>query len=149
MFHLAPTRLRLTRLFSPDEGMQQLGLAILILGAIPLPILLFGQLRSIAHRARSAHLAEHSTIVGIGNSLTFVYVGFFMLVAEISRGAAWGHNWLGRSSIALALMTVLAVSALLFAMWNAYLLVRFAVAFAKAARIQRQLWQAGDRAVSE
>jgi hypothetical protein len=148
LFHLAPARLRMMRMLSPDEDVQQLGLVILVLSGIPLPILLFSRLKSIAHRARSAHLAEHSMIVGIGNSLTFVYLGLFMIVAEMSRGAGWGNNWLGRSPIALALMTALAVSALLFAMWNAYLLIRFAVAFAKAARTQRQLWQAGDRALS-
>jgi hypothetical protein len=37
------------------------------------------------------------------------------------------------------------VSSLLFAMWNLYLLVRFAIAFAVASRKRRKAWHLADR----
>ena len=116
---------------------------------IPLPLLAFAQLRGIARRARSAHLAEHCTIVGVGASGAIAYsvfvAGFVLLVNELR----WDRHWIDRSILGMTLILVLAVAALLFAIWSVYLLARFAVAFRRVAREQRGQWRQDDRALRE
>ena len=118
------------------------------LGCVPLPLLLFRQLRGLAVRARSAHLAEHCTIVGVGTSLTLVYVAAFTLLFENAERWGLGHTWHTRSQSALALMLVLSVAAVLFPLWSLYLLTRFALAFRRAARHLRARWTQDDRSLA-
>ena len=44
-----------------------LAIGLAVVGIIPLPLLIMLRLRGLAKRARSAHLAEHCLIVGIGD----------------------------------------------------------------------------------
>jgi hypothetical protein len=126
------------------------GVALLVatLGCTPLPVLLYFQLRSLAKRARSAHLAEHCVIVGVGNSLTLLYVPACLMLMQNAGRWGFGQNWSNRSPAALMLMLVLGVLACLFALWNAYLLLSFAVAFGRASRKLRRQWRQSDRAVA-
>jgi hypothetical protein len=133
-------------------GSPQLGewgiyaMLIATLGCAPLPALLFFQLRSLAKRARSAHLAEHCAIVGVGNSLTLVYVPLCLALMENAARWGLGQNWASRSPVALGFMLLMFLSAILFALWNAYLLISFAVAFGRASRRLRTQWRKSDRA---
>jgi hypothetical protein len=124
-------------------------LLIVTLGCAPLPALLFFQLRSLAKRARSAHLAEHCAIVGVGNSLTLLYVAFCALLMENAARWGLGHTWTSRSPIALGFVLLLFVSAILFALWNAYLLLSFAIAFGRASRRLRTQWRQSDRSTAQ
>jgi hypothetical protein len=112
-------------------------------GCAPLPLLLFYRLRGLAKRARSAHLAEHCMIVGIGTSLSLIYVAGAWIV--LAHGDEWfGENWTSRSNSALIVMAILATLAFLFALWSLYLMIRFAISFWRAGRLMRQKWRAGD-----
>jgi hypothetical protein len=113
------------------------------LGGAPFPVLLYLQLRSLAKRARSAHLAEHCVIVGVGNALTLVYIPVLALVMIIAERWGWGHVW--RNTGSLLMVLAMSVLACLFAIWNLYLLVRFAIAFAVASRKLRKAWHLADR----
>jgi hypothetical protein len=113
------------------------------LGGAPFPVLLYLQLRSLAKRARSAHLAEHCVIVGVGNALTLVYIPVLALVMIIAERRGWGHVW--RNTGSLVMVLAMSVLACLFAMWNLYLLVRFAIAFAVVSRKRRKAWHLADR----
>ena len=124
-----------------------LAMAAAMVGSVPLPMLLFAQLRGIARRARSAHLAEHSTIVGVGTSaMIAVYLVF---AAFVINSADWGfgERWIQRSPVALGLLLATSVAALLFAIWSIYLLVLFAIAFRRASRQLRGAWRDDDRAI--
>jgi hypothetical protein len=129
------------------EDWRWVCLSLATLGCSPLPLLLCLQLRSLARRARSAHLAEHCAIVGVGNSLTLIYVPILVLLIANAERWGFGMNWNGRSEIALLLTATLCTAAVLFALWNAYLLVRFAVAFGVVARQLRRQWVRDDRAL--
>jgi hypothetical protein len=132
-----------------DLGEREIyALLIVTLACAPLPALLFFQLRSLAKRARSAHLAEHCAIVGVGNSLTLLYVAFYGILMENASRWGFGQNWTSRSPVALGFMLLLFVSAILFALWNAYLLLSFAVAFGRASRKLRTQWRQSDRATA-
>lgn len=122
---------------------------ILTIGCAPLPMLLFYQLRSLAKRARSAHLAEHCAIVGIGTSLALLYGAGYIAFAEITSRMDLGIYWLERSMVALIVMLILTVAASLFILWSLYLLIRFAIAFHLAARELNRKWQRDDRANAE
>lgn len=114
-------------------------------GSIPLPFLLFYRLRGLARRAHSAHLAEHCVIVGVGASLSLIYIGIASVI--LTNGDKWfGDYWIARSNTALALMAILGTLALLFILWSLYLLIRFAIAFGKAKRSLRKQWAMHDRA---
>ena len=103
-------------------------------GAVPLALLLFRHLRGLAKRARSAHLAEHCTIVGNGTAAALVYIFGFVELAN--NAGEWGlkDNLVNSSTVGLWLTVVLGVVASLFMMWCIYLLLRFAVSFIAAAR---------------
>jgi hypothetical protein len=115
------------------------------IGCAPLPLLLFYRLRGLARRARSAHVAEHCMIVGIGMSLSLLYVGASWVVLE--HGDEWfGDNWSGRSRGSLLIAVGLFTLALLFALWSLYLMIRFGISFWRASKLMRQKWRSGDRA---
>jgi hypothetical protein len=112
-------------------------------GCIPLPLLLFMRLRGLAKRARSAHLAEHCMIVGVGTSLSIAYASVAWII--LHNGNEWfGTHWVARSNVSLALTLGTSLCASLFALWSLYLLIRFAVAFGLAARLLRRKWRAND-----
>lgn len=113
----------------------------------PLPLLIFMRLRGLAKRARSAHLAEHCLIVGIGASCALLCFAAFVVLSGNAEQLRLGQNWIGRSQVALGLMTVLGTGALLFTMWSVYLFVRFAVAFRGAARELHGRWRTDDRSL--
>lgn len=108
------------------------------------PVLLFFQLRHLARRVLSAHLAEHCAIVGIGVSATLVVWAVFAAVM------AWAGDrleaWTLRSTSWIVLMTLLITAALLFYLWAIYLAVRFAAAFGKARRLAVDAWRRADLA---
>lgn len=133
---------------SDVDRMVLIGTAAMCLVLAPLPLLLFFQLRSLAKRARSASLAEHCAIVGVGNTLTLLYVPVLMVVYEFAEDWGMGMYWSARSSVSLGLLAALLVASFLFAMWSVYLLVRFAIAFAKASRMLRTAWRRDDLSVA-
>ena len=121
--------------------------AIAAVGCVSLPLLLFLQLRGLARRARSAHLAEHCLIVGLGTSATVLYVCGVMYVFEHAREWDLGTHWVSRSNVALALMLVCGVAGLLFTLWSLYLLIRFAIAFRAASRQLQVKWTSDDKSI--
>lgn len=120
--------------------------AAVLAACIPLPGLLFYQLRSLAKRARSAHLAEHCAIVGVGMSSGVSYATVMLIIFQFAKDWGLDPDWGTRSSVSLVLMLVCTLSAALFTIWSLYLLIRFAIAFHFAARQLRQKWRADDRA---
>lgn len=114
----------------------------------PLPALLFWQLRSLAKRARSAHLAEHCAIVGIGTSLSLIYVATTIFIATYSRALGLGEHWSTRSQVATLLLAVVATVAIMVVLWSLYLMIRFAIAFNRAARELRTAWDRDDRSLA-
>jgi len=114
--------------------------------SIPLPALLFYQLRSLAKRAHSAHLAEHCAIVGIGMSSALLYAAVMSIIFAFADRWGLDPNWTSRSAVSLVLMVLCGVSATLLMFWSVYLLIRFAIAFHSAARELRQKWKRDDRA---
>ncbi len=119
------------------------------LACAPLPLLVFARLHGLAKRARSAHLAEHCSIVGIGASCALLFLAAIVILSENADTLGLGQNWMGRSNVALALMTLLCTAGCLFALWSLYLFVRFALAFRRAARQLRGAWHNDDRALNE
>ena len=135
--------------YDHDWSPIMLAMAAAMVASIPLPHLLFAQLRGIARRARSAHLAEHSTIVGIGASaMILVYLVFAAFVIN-SEEWGLGTRWIQRSPIALGIILATSVAALLFAIWSVYLLVRFAIAFRRTSRELSGAWRADDSAAAD
>jgi hypothetical protein len=131
-----------------DDLLRTWGFAAFLLGTVgvtPLPILLYLQLRSLAKRARSAHLAEHCVIVGAGNTLTLLYIPAYAVVQEYGARGAMGEHWYERSNVFMGMTLAAFVVALLFGLWNLYLLLRFAVAFMAASRTLRRSWREADR----
>lgn len=131
---------------NPAEAMKWAALAAATLGSVPLVILLALRLRGLARRARSAHLAEHCLIVGIGTAATLIYVFAAVIVNEYAESWGWGTNWTGTGTPSLLVAVVLATLCILFVLWALYLLVRFAVAFGLAYRRLRRQWRRDDRA---
>jgi hypothetical protein len=122
--------------------------ALFTVGLAPLPLLLFTRLRGLAKRARSAHLAEHCMIVGIGMSSAFALVGLYALIVQNAERLGFGTWWVERSKSSLTLVLIVVVAFILFTLWSLYLLVRFALAFRTAARELRVKWTAEDRALA-
>ncbi|HTW95513.1 MAG TPA: hypothetical protein VMD30_12000 [Tepidisphaeraceae bacterium] len=115
-----------------------------LLSAIPcavLPLLLFLHLRGVAHRARSAHLAEHCVIVGTGASLAIFCIAAMAFLVSESGGPVGTRAW---EAVILAGV----VFAWLFIIWSLYLLGRFAIAFHLAARQLRRKWRRDDRSAA-
>jgi hypothetical protein len=128
-----------------NKGLLPLLLATI--GCAPLPLLLFLRLRGLAQRARSAHLAEHCLITGIGASASLLY--FLGAYVVLENGNRWfGDYWIERSAAAMVVMLIMATASAVFLLWMLYLLVRFAIAFARARRLLRRKWASQDFAVS-
>jgi hypothetical protein len=121
-------------------------LGMATLGSVPLVLLLAWRLRDLAWRARSAHLAEHCLIVGIGTAATLVYVLIAAVIMDYAERWGWGNNWAGRGTVPLLIILVLATAGILFILWQLYLLVRFAIAFGAASRQLDMQWRRDDRA---
>jgi hypothetical protein len=151
----APLLLLHVNLLTDDTLRQYLGEPILLsfaaalgtLGSIPLVILIARRLRALARRARSAHLAEHCRIVGIGTSCTLVYVLIVTVFMQFAADLV-GPYWTSRGSTPLLILLLMATAAALFIFWQLYLLIRFAIAFGQASRNLRCAWRRDDRAQS-
>ncbi len=128
-----------------DWGWIVLSAGVLL--AAPMPFLLFLHLRGIAGRARSAHLAEHCKIVGIGASLTIFALPIVDIVVRYARNFGLGENWDSRSTSALLIFTLIPTAIALFFLWTLYLLVRFAISFWIASRYRRSAWTRDDRSL--
>lgn len=114
----------------------------------PIPALLFWQLRSLAKRARSAHLAEHCAIVGIGTSLSLIYVATIVFIASYSESLGFGGYWTSRSNLFTLMLSLVATAAVVITLWSLYLMTRFALAFNRAARQLRTAWNRDDRSLA-
>ena len=117
------------------------------LGVVPFPLLLFMQLRSLARRVRSTHLAEHCAIVGWG--LSGALLGF-VAVSVLSSHAAWfglRPGWLS-SDAGMVVVMLVVVSFALLGIWSVYLLARFGLAFRRASRALRREWRGDDRSIA-
>jgi hypothetical protein len=114
---------------------------------IPLPLLLLLRLRSLAKRARSAHLAEHCIIVGVGTMLAAVCIFGTYEFLEHYRQWGFGEYWLERSKSFVWLGLIPAVLCTLFVLWWFYLMTRFAIAFMGASRKLSRQWKRDDRSV--
>jgi hypothetical protein len=115
---------------------------------LPFPLLLFTQLRSLAKRVRSAHLAEHCVIVGTGLVATLLGTLLMSVLANYGESLGLRHDWMNRSSVGMALFTMLIVSFALFGIWSVYLLARFGFAFRRASRALRREWRSDDRSIA-
>ncbi|CAN5507083.1 hypothetical protein BH09PLA1_BH09PLA1_20040 [soil metagenome] len=139
---------------SPNPAMESYfetavfaAVALITVGCVPLPLLLFRQLRSLAKRAHSAHLAEHCTIVGTTSSLALLYLAGILLIG--ANADRWlGPNWTARSNTWLITLLIMSVSAALIFMWSLYLLIRFAISFQRAASMLRRKWASADRSLA-
>jgi hypothetical protein len=130
---------------SLGAALGQIAFYVGIFGTAPLPFLLFRRLRSVARRARSAHLAEHCTIVGIGVSAGLIYLALFVFMANDPKLFGLDSNWMTRSKVSLAMSAILSTIVVLFALWSLYLLVRFAIALHIAAGKLQDQWLRDDR----
>jgi hypothetical protein len=119
---------------------------VLTLTMAPLPLLFFVQLGSLAKRVRSAHLAEHCVIVGIGMSLSLIYGAVKPFIPDFGPEWNLGTPWTRYVSVELVLDLVAGVAIGLFMLWSLYLLLRFAIAFHRASRQLRRSWNRDDRA---
>jgi hypothetical protein len=124
----------------PESLLFSMAFYVITVGTSPLPWLLFLRLRGLAKRARSAHLAEHCLIVGGGLAATLLYIAVL--------GEFGNAPWLNRyRNVTLFLMLVVCVAGALFILWSLYLLIRFAIAFARASRQIRHKWKRDDRSL--
>jgi hypothetical protein len=142
VLHLTP--MNWTRSSALEVIIGWLPLILLTFASAPLPLLLFAQLRSLANRARSAHLAEHCGIVGVGTSFALIYVGGMVITAQFAD--RFGSHWLDRSNSWMLIMLLGCVLSLLMILWSFYLLIRFAISFHKAARKLKREWKRDDLA---
>jgi hypothetical protein len=133
---------------TPISTVQIVFWAALMVGCTPLPLLLFARLKGLAKRARSAHLAEHCMIVGVGTTASLVLFGTFAWISNNASRWGWGSYCTSRSQIALGMTVALAVAAILFTLWSLYLFIRFTHAFRRAALQLRGKWHDDDRAIA-
>jgi hypothetical protein len=113
-----------------------------------LPLLLFLRLRGLARRVRSAHLAEHCIIVGVGAFASTLYIAAVIVVVNYADKWGLGTNWTWQSPVSLIMLLVMSVASGLFILWSLYLLVRFAIAFWIAAGKLRGKWTRDDRSLT-
>jgi hypothetical protein len=111
---------------------------------IPLPLLLFHQLRSIAGRARSAALVEHCAIVGIGTSVTLAYLSLVLGLSLLQD--ATGVAVVESDSAWLMMTAIAFLGVLLFLFWGAAMLIRFGIHFRRARQHLRAQWKQQDQA---
>lgn len=118
-------------------------LAAITFPLVPFPLLLFRQLRHLAHRVLSAHLAEHCAIVGYGMAGTFLFGPLILLLAN-SLGRSQGDYWTTRSPVSLMILLAVGVAGGLFYLWTLYVSIRFAGAFWRARKQAVDLWRRAD-----
>jgi hypothetical protein len=121
-------------------------LLTLVLTAVPLPLLLFYQLRNLARRARNANLATNCALIGIGTAIALLYTAAVVVISEKSKQGYFGTYWWERSNVALALLGLTIMAAAVFPCWAIWLLLRFAISFHRASRQLRKKWTRDDRA---
>ena len=123
--------------------------SVAIILCLPLPILGMAQLRSLARRLHSAHLAEHCLIVGWCATASLVAVVALVLIMENAAALGLRGNWKSNSTAALLIMLTTATAVSLSAIWFLYVMVRFAHFFAKESRALRAAWRAEDRSLAD
>ncbi len=125
--------------------------AACMIAAAPLPLLLFLRLRRLGQARRSAHLAEHCVIVGIGATGAVVCLAamfeIMMNGEELARRLGWRPNWDTNSTASLIFAIICALTICLFSLWSFYLLLRFTIAFALAARQASRKWRRDDHSL--
>jgi hypothetical protein len=117
------------------------------MAVLALPLLIFLRLRGLAKRARSAHLAEHCMIVGVGTTLALLWIAGVWAVCNHIESSV-DANWSDHSNVALGLILAVYVAGWLFILWSLYLMIRFAIAFLSAAKVASQKWVRDDRSRS-
>ena len=140
------SELSLRHIFLTGDQFLALTLVALALFAF-LPLLLFLRLRGLARRVRSAHLAEHCIIVGVGAFLSTLYLAAVVAITNNVVGLGLGDRWQWQTT-GFLMMLLMSVASCLFILWSLYLLIRFAVAFWKAARKLRRKWIRDDRSLT-
>lgn len=121
------------------------------IGVIPFTMLLFLQLRGLAKRARSAWLAEHCVIVGVGTCCTMLWLAGYYAYFVQSQTPYYGRrDWeTGGSTDAWMLLTAfLSAFLILFYLWALMLMTRFAIAFRAAGRVLNETWVRDDRSIA-
>lgn len=129
-----------------DGTFLLLVLGLATVGSTPLVYLVARRLRDIASRARSAHLAEHCVIVGVGTAATLIYTLIAAAVTTYPEAFGLASDWGSRGVASLMLVLAMTTAGALFVLWQLYLLVRFAIAFGAASRRLRRQWWRDDRA---
>ncbi len=112
-----------------------LGLCLLL---IPTYVLTFVHLRTLATRIHHASLAEHCLIVAAGISLSI------LMPILLQAGVAFAGEI---KSVVPPLVVITTI--FLFLIWSTYLLIRFALVFARTANIARKNWHASDASQTE
>jgi hypothetical protein len=96
--------------FGINDADVSLGCVSLLAGAV-WSALMFFQFRSLAKRARSAHLAEHCAIVGTGSSVSLLYACGIILLTHSAEQLGLGSEWDARSDSFLIIMLIMSVAA--------------------------------------
>jgi len=104
---------------------------------VAFPLLLMLHLRRLAQRVLDPRLAQHCAIIGYGASAALL-----LQSASLFTPDAWYRGPAGRWT--LPATVVLAAAGLMFVIWSALTLLRFALAFARAWRASRDAWDAAD-----
>ena len=114
--------------------------AILLI-CLPVPLVVARRLRGLALRLLKPSLARHCTVVGVGLTLSML----FSLV-PLWSGAVIEQP--SSSTLFLGLLGVEFVGLVFFYLWAGLLLLRFALAFARAGRAAKRAWAAADAAAT-
>lgn len=138
--------LNLNRVHVTEREVDTLMVIFLVLFAF-VPLLLFLHLRGLARRARSAHLAEHCVIVGVGAFASTLYVAAVVVIMNNPQRLGLDPHW-QQQPIQFVMLLILGVASSLFILWSLYLLVRFAIAFWIASATLRRKWTRDDRSLT-
>jgi hypothetical protein len=106
------------------------------------------QLRSLALRLRSPHLAEHCIIVGWCAACSLAAVLGMGVIFENAAEWGLGTHWTSNAGASLLIMLITATLAALSILWFLYVMVRFAHFFAREWLALRRAWRAADRSLS-
>lgn len=111
------------------------GLIMASLGMfIPGMLAIFLYLRGLARRVLSRRMSEYATIVAVGGGLTATAIFTMAVLGTLDIRVDASRE------VGLVVAGVLAVSIVLFYLWSLLVLILFAVAFARASRKARLLW---------
>ena len=133
------------------DGSRSVSMAIVVIAIallLPLPIVGMSYLRSLATRLRSPHLAEHCIIVGWCAACSLLALVLMVLIFENAQDLGLGRHWTSNSDAALLLMLTTTTLAALSILWFTYVMVRFALFFARESRALRTAWRAADRSAA-